>query len=1429
MIKSKFYIFFFLFCSFIVKAQTNFIETKNKITTFKVSNDEKYVAFTSDKKIYWASIDQMKLLDSFALAVHEDYYVSAIDILPNNNVLVLKQKPLFEKRSFTYDFLEYPQDSIHLFNLAERKITNSVPGNNHIQFLYNQENKLIVSYNDYFKYQDSYGQTNYSPLKGKITLYPSELTIDAPGVIRHLLTHPTKKEVVLVYFYKDENKNRQYVFEVRSSETLEVIRKKQIELVDIESVSCSSDGSVWNFIVNESYSKTSNHFFNYDTLDEISTVDANTKFPGWMLENKIVRLDDNSIKTFNAKTLEPEEEIWANLTKFNSFTGFYSLNATTILILGEKSNYSNHTKNGIQKFSLLQEEIYTKKQKVDENEIIFDPNIALLATNTVKDESQNVSFYEDWMVVHFDSSVEFWNIPKQKKWRTFSFSKKAYTHFSEKTMQLLVFEESTGKSFDDFVMRVIDLRTGVIHSKLFADNKYRFINPLGGSYTFIPTDNPNQWIGRDYQALWLVDTDKMECNALHQFEKKLFPDKLVGIKNNQLLLSLTESVESDNGFSKYIKKGYYWFDLKNSQLEKITDSENWLNVHLLANKELAFTTKNEFFSIKNTQKNKIKDITLSDKSSFLTDKGLWIETNKGFSTIDYNGTEKNVAIDGVISYKGFGANSTNAFVKTSEELFTYDSKSDYLNAWRISKTKKLFYPESEIQIHPSGQVLWRNKLLINLNTLSSEKKYDLSEEAYLFDKLPYVIRKKFNKETQSFHWFIEQFDESSKEIWMSSPLKTEDIYFRVSNFMFSETENQMLGYQSGYFGTSAVDYFFWADWKKNVSKTITTKKNILTINKTNDSAIVQVVFVENESQYFNIVSGGWEKNFEKKAIHKNQPSVALASQQVEWIDKKGENKNFYSREYLKSSLYSKKLEKLFAGSDNGKVFVWDLDNSTPIEIIKTGTTEPIVRIIEKDNQLIAVDNYGSLHFIDNKTYKWILTIAVQEYEENKYSVLWYTPEGFYSAEKSALRDFHFIKQEKVLPLTIFDAYLNRPEKILEKLANKDTTFLNLYKEATQKRMKKMGISETIDFWNMQRPEVTFDKNYQPSLTTEKLSIDIPLHFSENAKTFEVYDNGVLLTKKDNYAKKDDKINVVLHAGENNISIIAKDKNLIESDPLSFKIINKNEVKPMTYYIGIGVSTYQDSTMNLKFAVKDIEKLEEYFTERYRDDTIKTFKLLNKDVTVENIKKIKDILNKTNVNDRVVISFSGHGLINNEKEFYFAGYDTDFSSPEKAGISYELIQSLTDNIPARKRLILIDACHSGSLDEDEKLSVSNDPNVKEHDIKGSIVVKGSKSQTLDSFEQMQNLFFDLNKSNGTIIIAAAGGKEYAYEGKDWNNGVFTYSLIKTLEEMGYDTWKGDVGVPVSTLQKEVYKKVRNLTNGKQKPTARSENPEWDWKL
>jgi uncharacterized caspase-like protein len=99
---------------------------------------------------------------------------------------------------------------------------------------------------------------------------------------------------------------------------------------------------------------------------------------------------------------------------------------------------------------------------------------------------------------------------------------------------------------------------------------------------------------------------------------------------------------------------------------------------------------------------------------------------------------------------------------------------------------------------------------------------------------------------------------------------------------------------------------------------------------------------------------------------------------------------------------------------------------------------------------------------------------------------------------------------------------------------------------------------------------------------------------------------------------------------------------------------------------------------------------------------------------------------------------------------------------------------------------------------------------------------------NSFELMQQLFADLNKGTGAMVISSAGGAEYAFESPTWNNGVFTYSLLEGVKTKNADKNK-DGQIMVSELRDYVIDKVQNLTEGKQRPTSRKENLEFDFKV
>ncbi|MCB0837119.1 MAG: hypothetical protein KDD99_10695, partial [Bacteroidetes bacterium] len=161
---------------------------------------------------------------------------------------------------------------------------------------------------------------------------------------------------------------------------------------------------------------------------------------------------------------------------------------------------------------------------------------------------------------------------------------------------------------------------------------------------------------------------------------------------------------------------------------------------------------------------------------------------------------------------------------------------------------------------------------------------------------------------------------------------------------------------------------------------------------------------------------------------------------------------------------------------------------------------------------------------------------------------------------------------------------------------------------------------------------------------------------------------------------------------------------------------------------------------------------------------------------------------------------------------------------------EELENLLDQIPARKKLILMDACHSGEIDKSSveliKTRQTTDGEVQFRSYNQTVANK--QLGIANSFEMMKELFVDLRRSTGASVISSASGVEFALEGEKWKNGVFTYAMLKGLQEMQADG-NGDGMVMVSELQEYLSIEVPKLTDNQQQPTFRLENIANDWRI
>ena len=443
------------------------------------------------------------------------------------------------------------------------------------------------------------------------------------------------------------------------------------------------------------------------------------------------------------------------------------------------------------------------------------------------------------------------------------------------------------------------------------------------------------------------------------------------------------------------------------------------------------------------------------------------------------------------------------------------------------------------------------------------------------------------------------------------------------------------------------------------------------------------------------------------------------------------------------------------------------------------------------------------------------------------------PSGYYLTTPVAAKLLHYVTKDlKVITFEQLDVKYNRPDKVLEAIGNTDTALIKSYRKAWEKRIKKLGIDTTAFRDGYSVPEADF-LNRDVIVYEQKTDI-LSLHIKGMDSTykldrFNVWINespvfgqrGITLWKK-NSNRIDTTIAVRLSQGENRIETSITNVNGTESYrmPLTVNYNPSAKQKESLKFIGIGIEKFSDANYNLNYSVKDIRDLSMKLKEKYGPSiTIDT--LFNENVTVSNVKALKQALLKTNENDKVIVAYSGHGMLSKEYDYYLSTYSVNFNKPEEGGLPYDELENLLDSIPARKKLMLIDACHSGEVDKEDLITLNGSSDSLIKGLKPVAYKQEGYLGLKNSFELMQNLFVNVGKSTGATIISAAAGTQFALERNDLKNGVFTYSILEAM--------RLNATMKISELKMIVGKRVEELTKGLQKPTSRNETVAADWNL
>ena len=445
-------------------------------------------------------------------------------------------------------------------------------------------------------------------------------------------------------------------------------------------------------------------------------------------------------------------------------------------------------------------------------------------------------------------------------------------------------------------------------------------------------------------------------------------------------------------------------------------------------------------------------------------------------------------------------------------------------------------------------------------------------------------------------------------------------------------------------------------------------------------------------------------------------------------------------------------------------------------------------------------------------------------------------DGYYQSSPNAAKLLYYVTKDlKTISFDQLDLKYNRPDKILQLMGNTDTTLIASYKSAYYKRVKKIGVDTTSFTNDFSVPILDFVNAGSLAAEQKNNQLKIKIHAADNSiylNKFNVWVNetpvfgmkGIDL-KKRKIISFDTIITITLSTEQNTIEASVVNMNGTESyrSPLNINYKPVTPVQPKIYFIGIGINQFKEEGHNLSWSVKDIHDLVLKFKEKSGNNFI-VDTLFDENVTVKNVLAIKARLKKLDVNDKVILAYSGHGLLSKNFDYYLSTYTVNFNDPESEGLLYDELENLFDGIAPRKKLMLIDACHSGEVDkEDLVIAEQSKASLETQGIKGvSLKVRPTKKAgSKNSFEIMQSFFANVSRSTGTTVISAAAGTQYALEKGDLRNGVFTYSVIEAMGK--YKT------ITVQALKRYVTARVVQLTNGMQKPNSRAETNMTDWNV
>jgi WD40 repeat protein len=320
-------------------------------------------------------------------------------------------------------------------------------------------------------------------------------------------------------------------------------------------------------------------------------------------------------------------------------------------------------------------------------------------------------------------------------------------------------------------------------------------------------------------------------------------------------------------------------------------------------------------------------------------------------------------------------------------------------------------------------------------------------------------------------------------------------------------------------------------------------------------------------------------------------------------------------------------------------------------------------------------------------------------------------------------------------------------------------------------------------------EILSPKN-QTRTHNQQIAMDISIAANDNpVKTIEVYVNDklvitrnkLLLPRHSNHYRKT--ITIPLDEGNNQIRIVAS--NRIGQTAKEWQVYYaglSSEKLGDLYLVAIGVSDYQEESLNLHYAAADAHALHRALVAQEGKAYRKVHSILLADgadeaPTADNIRDAIDLFAQGSKDDTVILFLTGHGA-NEDGLYYFlprSAHQHQDRWRKSSVIKWRVLQDAMQESEGR-RILLVDTYHSDNAFNSRFVKDSADAKI--------------------------------------VVISATDSSSFAQELPELKHGVFTYALLEALK--GKADINGDRYIKIKELETYLSNQIEHLTEGQQVP-------------